>query len=160
MLLCSAVFAQNNSITLPETVSQIKSKQLLSKVIFSKIASGGLKIYTTAECKKIMTLKQFKKNITDSTIVNTIDPESGEITGTKTKATLYEPDSLINLSVYKPSKTETTLGFMKPIYTTTGVLIGHSTPCYFKYEDVKKIITEFETRNYPTGFKKQIQRYL
>ena len=160
MLSCSAAFAQTKSISLPETTSQVKNSQFISGVIFSNILKGDLKIYSTMECKQPMSLEKFNKNLIDSVVVSLTDAQTGEVTGTRLIAKTFQPDSLAHLSVHQPTKSMTTLGYMKPIYTTTGILLGQTNICYFILEDIQKIVTAFEAKNYPTGFAKQMKKYI
>jgi hypothetical protein len=160
LLFCTAVIAQAQLVYLPEKTSAVQNKQLVSEFIFDKITSGKLKIYTTKECKKIMTVKEFYIEALDSSIVNITDPKSGEVKGTKTVANPYKHDSLATFRINKPSKTENTLGFTKSLFSNTHELIGHKSMCFIKYEDLRKMIAEFESKNYPTGFNKQMQKYL
>lgn len=160
LLFCTAVIAQAQLVYLPEKTSAVQNKQLVSAYIFDKISSGKLKIYTTEECKKIMTVNEFFTKALDSSMIDITDPASGAVTGSKTVANPYKHDSLATFRIFKPSKTETTIGFTKSLFSNTHELVGHKSMCYIKYEDLRKMIAEFESKNYPTGFNKQIQQYL
>lgn len=152
-------YAQDEQIKvvkLPQSKNDINSNVMISDVIFKEMMAGKIVCYTDNDCKKVMSVKELKKSFTDSVVVPVVD-KNGEITGKRTVAKLYSPDSLTEFRLFTGKKTGAVLGYRLPVLSVDGELLGYRSVCYIKFADMDKVLTPFEKKSYNTHFREQLK---
>jgi len=146
------IWREINTLDSENRIFSMPGESLIA-FIMAGIKNGKLVAYEDEQFKKKLTYAKVMGKFRDSSILTIVD-SNGDMVGTKTVPNEFNPDSVTRFQIKEDIffdkvrgrvVTEIiTLGPVKSLKTTTGVIIGDSHPFYLNFEQCRRLFAARE----------------